>query len=422
MDKYLGGIFGSLFLLALLVACNTSSPGTKVTVHPLNYTGQPQEPIAVAYQIEDGAWQRLLPDQDGAYSFYVPSGKKRYGVAVNCGGFFGLANLGSGAVLQLSTDEATEPAAGCLTMGPFVEVDGSFDTTGVTGVTRTVVYGDYGGHSSGSTTGSYQVELAYGSARDLLVLATDSSYNVLAGKIYRNLDATQPFGLDVNLTDADAPTESHSVSAFAVPSGWNGHFGVNLLTAGGAMTNDNELGDGDETGGSYAVLPNLSADELYLVIAYASDSGGREVSQLHQLSGTALTDVAPSLMDPWPGGYSVAPSDLPTFALDHPDASVQLYQVFTITPYQFWTHTVSKGWLAGASSYTLPDLTSVRGFEGSKGLSGEDMSWYVLAAKSNLSVGEYVGVPQAMSQFLSFPRHAGAVINTASLRGDFTIP
>ena len=420
MNKLLGGTLGSLFLLALLAACG-GKPGTKVTVHPQNYAGDPQEPVAVAYQVADGDWQWLQPDKDGTYSFYVPSGKKRYGVAVNCGGYFGLANIGSGVVLQLTTEESTEPAAACLTFGPFVEVEGQYDVSGVTGASGTVVRGDLGGDDASNTTGNYDLILAYGSGRDLLLLATDVGGHALAGKVYRSLDATQPFTQDVSLTNADAPTGTRSVSAFSVPGGWSGGFGVNLLSAGGAMTTGDELGEGSPAGGSYAVLQGLTADDLYLVSADAN-SGDRRVMQLHLLSGSALADVGPSLMDPWPGGYSVTASDLPTFALDHPDAGVQLYLIATVTPMQIWSRTVSKGWLAGAARYTLPDLTGVRGFEGSTGLSGEDMEWYVLAIKSNLGVGDYVGAPQAMMAIYNFPRRAGAVINAAEVDGAFTIP
>ncbi|WP_456446202.1 hypothetical protein, partial [Oceanithermus sp.] len=221
MNKLLGGTLGSLFLLALLTACG-GNPGTKVTVHPQNYAGDPQEPVAVAYQVADGDWQWLQPDKDGTYSFYVPSGKKRYGVAVNCGGLFGLANLGSGAVLQLTTEESTEPVAACLSFGPFVEVEGHYDVSGVTGASRTVVRGDLGGDDASSTTGNYDLTLAYGSGRDLLALATDASDHALAGKVYRSLDATHPFTKDVTLTNADAPTGTRSVSDFSVPSGWSG--------------------------------------------------------------------------------------------------------------------------------------------------------------------------------------------------------
>ncbi|XOB98418.1 hypothetical protein ACMC9I_11055 [Deinococcota bacterium DY0809b] len=422
MNKLLGGTLGSLFLLALLAACG-GNPGTKVTVHPLNYAGDPQEPLAVAYQVAGGAWQRLLPGEDGAYSFYVPSGEKRYGVAVNCGGFFGLGNFGTGVVLQLTTDESTEPAAACMSMGPFVKVKGQYDASAVTGASWVDVLGDYDSYEDSSTSGTYEIMLSYGSARDLLVLATDASWHALAGKVYRNLDATQPFTQDVALTNADAPTGTHDVASFDVPSGWSGVYSVDLLTAGGAFTDEGELGTGSQAGGSYEVLPGLTADDLYLVSVGADDGGGdRQVMQLHLLSGGAPADVSPSLMDPWPGGYSVTASALPTFALDHPDAGVQFYQVYTIMPVQIWNHTVSKGWLAGADRYTFPDLTAVRGFEGSKGLSGEGMEWQVLAVKSSLDPADYLGPPQGIMKIYSFPLRAGAVINAAMAGGDFTIP
>ncbi len=417
----IGMLLVPLFLLALLSACG-GNPGTKVTVHPQNYAGFPQEPVAVAYQVADGDWQWLQPDKDGAYSFYVPSGKKRYGVAVKCGGFFGLASFGNGVVLQLTTEESTEPAAACASFGPFVEAKGHYDVSGVTGAAQTVIYGDIGEFDDTSTHGDYNdLDLAYGPARDLLVLATDASDHALAGKVYRNLDASKPFTKDVTLTNADAPTGTRSVSDFTVPSGWSGSYGVNLLSAGGALTTDKELGKGSQAGGSYEVLPGLTADDLYLVSADAQ-SGDHGVMQLHLLSGSALADVSPSLMDPWPGGYSVTASALPTFALNHPDAGVQLYQVYATTPMQLWRYTVSKGWLVGAASYTLPDLTGVRGFEGSKGLSGEKMRWTILAVKSNLDVGDYVGAPQMMMFYYNLPRRAGAVINAAGEEGTFTIP
>jgi len=111
----------------LLAARLTQNPGTKVTVHLGDVTGQTALPLAVAAAIGDGEWKRVLPDADGAYAFYVPEGETRYAVAVRCGGVLPLGAFACVTSYYLTINLTTEPLLGCATLGAIGVLKGTAD-------------------------------------------------------------------------------------------------------------------------------------------------------------------------------------------------------------------------------------------------------------------------------------------------------
>jgi len=423
MNKLLGGTLGSLFLMALLAACG-GGPGTKVTATVVNYDGTPGVVTTAAYQVGGGAWQTLNPDEDGRLVFYVPSGETRYGVAVRCGGLLLLGNYSVNAAAQLTTAESTAPVLGCMSVGPFAEVSGHIDVSGVTGAAGYEIEGAFGGDSGSTTADDCGLDLPLGPDRDLVAFAKNASGQALAAKVVRGIDARAPVALaDLALTDADA-VEVRNVGAFTVPGGWNGNYELNLYTAGGATVLDEDLlGSGTETGGAVYTVKNAQSGDLYqLMISASAGASGLKVARFRFVDAPEMGDVVESLsIDPFLS-YAVAAAAHPVFPATHPDEDVQAYMFTTISPVNVWSYTVSRGWLGNASEYATPDLSGLRGFAYTYPLNGEGVSWFAIALKTNGTARELFELPRASIFLFSLPKKAGLVIDAASVRGNFTAP
>lgn len=424
MNKLLGGTLGSLFLLALLAACS-QNPGTKVTPVVVNLDGTPAAVAAAAYQVGGGEWKALTPDADGKLTFYVPAGETRYGVAVRCGGILGLGDYAANTLVQLTTDAGTAPQLTCFNLGAFAEASGHIDVSGVTGATGFTVQGGVSSSgSSGSTSGTYHLDLPYGGGRDLIAFATSGGGVGLAAKIVRGIDATATQTLsDVTLTNADALV-NHSVAAFSVPSGWSGGYELDLYTAGGTVMLDEDLlGSGSETGGGIGAVANAQAGDLYLLQLNATNAAGdRGISRLRFIDAPDLGNLSESLsMDPF-SSYSVTAAAHPTFPANHPDGDVVGYDFVTFSPYVIWSYSVSRTWLGGAASYATPDLSALPGFEHAYPLSGEDVSWFAVALKTNVPARDYFELPRAFSFLFFFPKQKDLIIDAAFVEGDYTTP
>ncbi|WP_457637478.1 hypothetical protein [Oceanithermus sp.] len=422
MKKILAGAL-PLLLLALFTACGGST-GTEITVTVENYYGQQTLPRALAVQSGDGEWAYLPPDDQGNYSFFLPAGEKRYGVAVVCGSAMALSNDAFSVVLQLTSDDSTNPRVFCPGRGEFVYAKGAVDASAVT-ANDWKVYGPFDSATDGSpgSTGNYDnLEVPRLPNQDLVAVAKDLSGEAIAVKVARGVNVDAPFTWDATITATDA-VGSGTVAAFTPPGGYSGFYSVQYCTSGGTCIGEDLIGNGDSSGGGFKIVPGSAEGDLYLfeTVASAGDAG---VSRLELIPAETIGNLSPGLeMAPFAAGYSPAASKRPVFPLNHPYPEITYYYGFYGSGYNFHTFMVSSGWLADNDNYTVPDLSALPGFSGLDLLSGEEVGWMVMAA-SGLSAADLVGPgPRIwLSPLLVIPSRAGEVLNSAWVSGSFEVP
>jgi len=424
-------LFG-VFLLALLAltisACGggNQATGTKVTVTAVGLGGNPSLISAAAYQTGDGEWQQLLPDKDGVFSFYVPDGETRYGVAIRCGDNFPLGSAAAMNVFQFTTNETVSPVAHCMAIGELSSVSGEIDLSAVGGATRYEILVPGKSESDTVSSNDYEVYVPHGGSRDLIALAEDSSSNILAARIIRGIDASNAVVYkDIALNSSDA-LQTHNLAAFSVPSGMDGHFTLSLLTAGGSLYIDSGSGTRSEAGGPVYAIANAQHGDTYIV-EISADSSSRNSSVLHHtyLDAPDLgSNISLSLnIAPFPAGSTITVAANPTFATNHPDANIDFYEFVTISPQALLrTYQVSTDWLGGKTSYTLPGLSSIPGFQKLHPAAGENVHWNSAAIKTSLTLKEYNTQPHAWVGFMAIPVKAGATLDLAGLWGEYTAP
>ena len=429
MKKILGGALAPLFILVLLLAACGGNPGTKVTVRADDISGQSMRPQAVAFQAGNGEWTRVWPGKNGDYTFYVPAGEKRYGVAVKCSGMLADGAFGSGATYFLTTDESTEPQLPCFSVGSIAQVKGTANVAAVATAAGLRVEASLGSSSQSGTSMNYSVQSAEGSDRDLVLLAFSSgttmdSSTLIGGRIFRGVNAVGVVDKDLTLAAGDTVSD-HNFAAFTVPAGWSGHYDVSLYTAGGAVVDHKRLGDGNASGGTYHALPGTSAGDLYWAEANASSgSDNRSITRARLIPGDAAGDIslAPTI-DPLPSSYAPTTAVFPSFPLSHPDGDLSGYEFMTFWPYTIWTYTLSKGWIAGQTQFTVPDLTGLVGFEDAYPRKGEGYSWFASAFKASVSMQSYLEAGHLFFDIgFGLPRLPGMTIDAALTSGDFTTP
>ena len=422
----LRGLLGGLLLVVLLAACG-GNPGTKIVVRADNIAGQVVRPLAVAFQVENSEWTQVWPDKNGNYSFYVPSGKKRYGVAVKCPGMLAMGDWGAGSAYFLTTDESTNPLLPCDTLGALATAQGNADVSAVAGAAGFEVEAPMGSSSNGSTHYHYEVDLSEGPSRDLVLLAFNNSHTfdagtLIAGRVFRGVNAVGAVNKDLQLAAGDTVTD-HNFAAFSVPAGWTGGYRVSLVTAGGALVDEDMIGRGSNGGGSYHAIRGVGGADFYLARASA-ENGGRSVARMSLIPGDSATDIslAPSI-DPFPSGYAPAAAAFPSFALNHPGGDLDGYYFLTFWPYTIWTYTLSKGWIAGQASFAAPDLTGLVGFEGDYPRSGENYMWYAAAFKTSASMQDFLETSHFFfDEEIGLPRIPGMVLDVALTSGNFHTP
>ncbi|WP_457630673.1 hypothetical protein [Oceanithermus sp.] len=411
-----------LALSLLLAACsNSGSSGTKITVTTEDSLGGPAAVIAMAYQVGDGGWQPVYPDESGAYSFYVPQGETRYGVAVRCGVGLEFGSYSSNTVYQLTTEESTSPLVSCLGTGRFTVVGGDVDVSSVTGATRFEVFGGMESDYENGTADHYSVNVAHDPGADMVVMAFDAGYNAVAARIVRNLGAgSGTVSKDVTLTNADA-LGSFATPAFSVPAGWSGYCGNTLATAGGTYVSK-DMASGNEAGCTFRSVANAGAGDLYMLGAGASDpSDSYQIVQVRMVGATQTAGVTltPSI-EPY-SSFSFTLDPLPALPITHPDPGVKLYQVMLFSPYNYWIYQVSGAWLGDADHYYPPNLDDVVGFEGLIPESGDQAMIYVAAIKTATDVADFFNKPHVPG-LLPLPRGAGQVFDLAMYGKDYQVP
>lgn len=377
-------------LSGLLAACGGGSPsGITVEIVVTDTYNNFVNPLAAAKQVGTGAWQGLQPSETGLLKLQVPSGETRYGVAINCGLGLGLGSVQLARAYQLTTAEATRIHAVCpMTNGNFSKIAGTVNT-GLGAGSKYKILTSFSEDSAQPSGSTYELYMPSRPNAEIIVLGLNSSDVLQRARIVRGLNTTSNLpGQNFTLTAGDAVTPQ-TVNPFSIPAGFTGSYNIRFRSKQNVYA---KVGSGTAAGGSYAVIPSASSDDLFFATAGASTGLGepeRNVSQTRSFSTpSALTFSLPA---EWPSSYTVTPAALPSFTnLTHlsSDPQFRAYQILLVSsPFGLLGIHLSKGWLAGNTSYTVPDLSSVSGFA-SRPYSGDEVRWMVRAVVANKPQGD----------------------------------
>jgi len=419
-------VMTALVLMALSACSNNQSAAAEITVSFNGLSGQPVSPTAVAYQVGDGEWVNLWPDDQGRYSFTVPAGETRYGVAVRCSGFVGAA-FQNGVIYQLTTEESTSPRLSCFDFGVFAQMSGTADVSAVAGSVSMKVVGNYSSHPRGGTSNNYLIIVPESTRASAALLAYKSSFsynflNLVGGRVFHDINARGSFSRDLSLQVGDAISVKQ-LGAISLPAGFSSaSYGVGLFAAGGAVIPVGDLSDGNQLGGSFATLAGTQSDDYY-VISADTHSGDSGLGWLLVVSASEVDDVTASFnMIPFPSGYSVIPDPRPTFAFDGSNENLDLHYLITFCGGGIWQYMISSGWQGGATSYRLPDLESLIGFSGSTPRSGESFGWLLASARGEADPGVYFEASHfLLEEDIMVPLVPG-LLESASVEGKFVVP
>ena len=397
----------AVLLTVWLAGCG-NNPGTKVTVHVQTDSGERAFPQAVAYRIADGEWAWLSPDKDANYSFYVPQGKERYGVAVRCPDTGMSLQLGAQEVkgLELTLDDATDPVVVCRKGGlanPRVWVTAQVDVSAVAGAMGYEVIARMGGRPRGNTSGTDYLPFSPEPDQDVILLAYSTASitqfepdKLLAGRVFRGISPTDGLTLNLSLTSGDA-VGAAQVQALPLPAGWSGSYGVGLVTRAGNEVRTADLGGGGRGGGPYKTISGLAAGDYYTFRAGGHHSTGTidlALSDRRWLDAAGAADLTAEFIEPYPEDYAPDTSgELLRYGLDYPGGA-DAYGFFVEDsggkPIKVL---VSKAWLEGESYYTMPDLTAVPGFGDVNTKATDHTGWEACAYRSSLSLDELLALP-----------------------------
>lgn len=409
-----------------LTGCNQQQ-GTTVTVKLLNQWGTPAT-ATVVYQVGNGEWKLATQKDYGVYTFVVPPGETRYGVSANCIPPIPiLSTIGFFSTYQLTTNDATEVTFPCLNLSDqtFSSVSLSWDATNVGGD-----YFQAFSRLDSDDTGTSPLSIGTIVGPDepflFLAYATSASYANLKGVRFERFDTSPSMSHNVTFTAGDAVAFG-TLSGPATPTGFsNCSFNAAFVTHDGLIADSLGEASGDPCSGNFLRIPGAASNDVLALMARYNDSANnRSLISLAYVDGNAASASLHALPSPWPTSYSVDAAALPTFTLDHPDGEPTAYVIFyNGTDGPFWQLYISPDWLAGASSYTLPDLSSAPDFGGIKLLSGEGVEWEVAAFFSDRPLGDWLAASSWLPAGgpVAMPVVPGAWMTAASIAGTYTVP
>jgi hypothetical protein len=298
-----------------------------------------------------------------------------YGIAFICAQGSGGPTFTSESIIEATIADNMTSVPGCVSGAPTTAIlSGTVDATAISGVQQIRVDAPGGNQILGGDAAAVAVAAQTGTD-DIAFLAEDLSGNVLAVKIVRSqmVPGVLNNGNVVTFSASDATT-SEPLTATNIPSGFSIELPgrASYRTANGAFFTLNNV-----AGTQYAVVPTSEAqatDNYQFEAAY----GG-----LHSLvvSGLVTSSAgAVSLALPAPLPFSApAPAALPTFSFNYSGAGAGNYytNVFWENPQAGLSSIVvraSTAYQAGATSLSVPDLSSVPSFLAPAG-SGTLVNW-----------------------------------------------
>ena len=358
-------------LVGLIAGCakGTPTPGGPSTNVTVNFIGG--TPLAVATQTGTSAFTLTTPASQ--VTFAVAPGNTKYAIAYVCPPV-SASGITSETVIQAATQDTTSFTASCLGPPGTGTATGSV-TSAIFGTATIKIIGNQGiGGSVTGGSGPFSVSMPTGT-NDVAAVAFDSSNNVQGVKLVRS--QTVPGALNsgaaiIISSPADATTTA-DLTANNVPAGFvtPPEASVDFITANGTrlLLTSNSVPSANPQ--PYHALPAAAtvSTDFYL---YESDTSNTATNQSVGVTTTTTTGggaFSVTLPAPWTF-TGPAPAKFPTFTFVYSgftgqpaiadQGSVQ-WSTGATTSNQI-TVLATANFQAGATTITIPDLTSLAGF------------------------------------------------------------
>lgn len=396
-------VMGAVLSTALSVGSLGLAQGTQIEVEVVDAGGNPFIPYAIIYKAGAGDWQPLTPPdlQAGAsvsiparsealFTFTLPEGETHYQVAVSCGGLAAYFY-----VLYVLTTDVTSLYTPCLENQPFYPAATLGGRIGYSSP-GDLIFGLQTRVGSGRVidpSGGYSVAADVGEAQDLVVLASTPAElfgppsEVVAGRVVHDLDVVEGYNdFDLLLGEEAAVTDHGALAVPEVPDGYSAGLQAFFVSRGGVAPSIS-AGRRD-----YPVLPGAAEGDRYLGVASAR-AQDKQSELFHLRLSDKPEDFEFTLPPPWPP-YSLGPAPQPIFKdLTHlrDDPELRAYQI-DVSAFGGRTRVViSPAYLGSETSYALPDLTSLYGFESSR-FSGQP-NWQLRAVLADQPLSVLLATP-----------------------------
>ena len=387
-----------LFILTALVltACPSPAPVNNVSV---TATGAD----AAAYRVAGGSWQ--VPDDVTSFTFTATGA---YEVAVRCGD--------DTTVWSLTKADTETPDLSCPPAVPSpIAFNVAFDVSSVAGAVEAELYYGENSMASATTTGTFNVTNGSAGEQDLVLVALDGSGTPIAADML-TVNVTAGGSYSITLAAGDtANVISGSIADFSaqVPGGWPPAGAMMLtVTPKGTGVMGGFLGS---SGGPFTSFAFSDHD-----LAYVMASDGSGVQSLLHLATSTAPGASFTADLPAPFDATVSSDTFPTVSgLSISDPELRLYAIDMRWTTKSLSAMVSAGFLAGATSYTLPDLTGLAGFAGVAPASGDAVTVDSSVFYASLTTSEMFDLLTQDSPF-GFP--GGLSVRLAGDQDSFTAP
>lgn len=313
-----------------------------VTIRLQTINGQPVNAEWAAFQDGDGNWQVVNPTSQGVYRLQVTDPAGRYGFAYAGEN----ANYGSNFnIIQATVDEMPE------VLVP-IEPTEYFTVTGNLIGTYNRVRIVIGDSVTESHEGRYEIYVPRG-VWDVVAVEMTGDETQIAQRIYIHRDL-QVFGNivhDVNFNDSSKVknlTPTHTVSH----TGGDDYITVSLITRNNYFGAELATTYGKSL--SYPSVPDLLREgDLY--VAEVEDVGYRWFSTPQNLTLQPLTEELSV-------NGNIVNNRLVISGLRYSGASWWEIFISLRLVYNDWSIKVTPGWLGGSDTYTVPDFSSLPGW------------------------------------------------------------
>jgi hypothetical protein len=373
-----------------LVACNGGGSGVgpgptearkSVILTGRGEDGSPASLTWVAFRDGDGAWQRLTPDTSGGYRFDAASG--RYMAAFVCA----MPDVMQGEVIAATAAELDDIQVPCpAPAGTGVRHRRVGAVRGLpTGGRAQVIFGSrttgsWAAASSSDGT-SYMVDLPPG----IYDLVTAVGSTLL---VQHDINVDSPGTSDIDLGTGAATAKPQPLPTIATAAKEILESGAFFTSAGGVRV-DLSAPKGSVGLLDPADLGRGDSQEVYLE-ARDDQNGFRGLSLAVPGGPLPALNLPPPLTGVTATIASATPVVRPKITFEaYPNARFYQANVFTDMPDNFvWLMNVGTGWLNGATSFELPDLSGVPGFDPAWGPRNDRaLGVQVIGVASNRSFG-----------------------------------
>jgi hypothetical protein len=359
----------SIMLIAGCAGGNSPGSGSGTTV---TFTFTAGTPLAAAVQIGTGAFT-TASIQGGNVVVSLPNTTTKYALAYVCPPVAGFGNtVSSEFVIEATLQDGTAFTVSCLGSPATGTVTGSANATLIPGAADILVRGNQGfGGAVGSTNGTFSVNLPTG-ANDVALIAVDGAAppNVLAVKFVRA--QTSPGAVNgggqVFFTASDQVT-TQPLTVNNVPAGdvTPPAVAVEYFTANGTQI---LLDNNSAT--SYPAVPTAAAQsgDFYFYSSNTVDTATHNSSvAITQTTTTGGGPATITLPAPWSFAGPAA-ATFPTFTFTYTGfnslAAVsqqgEIEWAPTASTLNTITVTATSSFQSGATTITIPNLTSLPGF------------------------------------------------------------